>query len=149
NRVAVNNCNVRTTGQFSHCKAAARPEGITMKRIAMILVLLSALAAVAYWKYPDEFVRYGSDAIDAAVWVWDSVKANPVPASLAAGSFLLTVVYHKLKGKSLRESVEVAATRVTVVPIPIEHDGENAVVRRAKARATRTQLLADQIGLEN
>jgi len=69
---------------------------------------------------------------------------------LAAGTFLLTVIYHKAKGKSLRESLEVAATRVTVVNVPRpEAADENPVVKRAKARATRAQLLADQIGLQN
>jgi len=44
----------------------------------------------------------------------------------------------------------VAATRVTVLTPPrASPEVENAVVRRAKARATRSQLLADQIGLQN
>ncbi len=119
-----------------------------MKRITLLVVLVAALAAAAFVMYPDEFLHYSAEAIKAAGWLWEQIKANPVPASLAAASFLLTVLYHKARGKSLRESVEVAATRVTVVPVPID-TGENAVVRRAKARATRTQLLADQIGLEN
>ena len=43
-----------------------------------------------------------------------------------------------------------AATRVTVVNVPQPDAGdENPVVKRAKARATRAQLLADQIGLQN
>jgi hypothetical protein len=59
-------------------------------------------------------------------------------------------MYHKAKGKSLRESLEVAATRVTVVNVPqAEAGAENPVVKRAKARATRAQLLVDQIGLQN
>ncbi len=119
-----------------------------MKRIAFILFLLGLLAAAAYVVYPEDFLFYAAEAVKAALWVYESVKANPVPAALAAGSFLLTVLYHKLRGKSLRESVEVAATRVAIVPIPVEN-GENIVVRRAKARATRTQLLTDQIGLQN
>jgi hypothetical protein len=119
-----------------------------MKRIAFILFLLGLAAAAAYIVYPDDFLFYAAETVKAALWVYESVKANPVPAALAAGSFLLTVLYHKLKGKSLRESVEVAATRVAVVPIPIDGN-ENAVIRRAKARATRTQLLTDQIGLQN
>src|SRR5438093_9950475 len=115
-----------------------------MKRIALIVFLLSLLAAAAYVVYLEDFLVYAAEAVKAALWVWETVKANPVPAALAAGSFLLTVFYHKLKGKSLRESVEVAATRVTVVPVPVENGAaENAVIRRAKARATRTQLLTD------
>jgi hypothetical protein len=119
-----------------------------MKRIALILFLLGLAAAAAYIVYPEDFPAYAAEAVKAALWVYESVKANPVPAALAAGSFLLTVLYHKLKGKSLRESVEVAATRVAVVSIPVE-GGENAVIRRAKARTTRAQLLTDQIGLQN
>jgi len=70
---------------------------------------------------------------------------------LALGTFLLTVLYHKARGKSLRESVEVAATRVTVVSAPSRDpsESENPVVRRAKARATRTQLMSDLIGIQN
>ena len=43
-----------------------------------------------------------------------------------------------------------AATRVTVVNVPQPDAGaENPVVKRAKARATRAQLLADLNGLQN
>lgn len=121
-----------------------------MKRITIGIVLLATLAAAAaYGAYPDEFVQYATEALTATIWVWESIKANPVPASLAVGSFLLTVLYHKARGKSLRESVEVAATRVAVVPVQIEAPpAENPVVKRARARTTRTQLLADQIGLQ-
>src|SRR5262249_9590350 len=77
-----------------------------------------------------------------------NVEANPAPVCLAVATFLLTVIYHKARGKSLRESVEVAATRVAVVPVA-PSEGETPVIRRARARATRTQLLADQISLQN
>src|SRR4051812_43460184 len=121
-----------------------------MKRILLIVILVSALAAAAFVVYPDDFALYAAQALNSAAWVWESIRANPVPASLAAGSFLLTVLYHKAKGKSLRESVEVAATRVTIVPVPVENGvPENPVLKRAKARATRQQLLTDQIALEN
>ncbi|MBN9522323.1 hypothetical protein J0H58_28030 [bacterium] len=45
----------------------------------------------------------------------------------------------------------VAATRVTVVPAPAPTPApdESPVLARAKARAARTQLVADQIVLEN
>jgi hypothetical protein len=121
-----------------------------MKRILFVLAVLVAAAALAARAYPDEFWVYAGDGAQAAEWVRDGVRANPLPVGLAAGTFLLTVVYHKAKGKSLRESLEVAATRVTVVSVPQpESDGENPVVKRAKARATRAQLLVDQIGLQN
>jgi len=121
-----------------------------MKRIALVFVLLAA-AGVAYATNRTEFERYAGVAANVAVRVWDNVEANPVPVLLALGTFLLTVVYYKAKGKSLRESVAVAATRVTVVPVPYQDadEDENRAVARAKARTARTQLLADQILLQN
>jgi hypothetical protein len=121
-----------------------------IKRITFGAVVLGVAAGYGYHKYPDEIRQLEGEAVVAGQWAWDGIRANPVPVSLAAGTFLLTVVYHKAKGKSLRESLEVAATRVTVVNVPQpDADGENAVVKRAKARATRAQLLVDQIGLQN
>jgi hypothetical protein len=121
-----------------------------MKRIVFVAVVLGAAAAVAYASYPDESRQYAGQAVRAGRWAWEGVQANPLPVSLAAGTFLLTVVYHKARGKSLRESFEVAATRVTVVNVPQpDAADENPVVKRAKARATRAQLLVDQIGLQN
>ena len=121
-----------------------------MKRIALAAVGLGAAAGLGYHAYPDEFVEYAGRAVHAGRWAWEGIQANPLPVSLAAGTFLLTVIYHKAKGKSLRESLEVAATRVTVVNVQQPDSGdENPVVKRAKARATRAQLLVDQIGLQN
>lgn len=122
-----------------------------MKRIVFVFAVLLAAAALAARYYPDEAWVYADQAVTGAHWVWDGIQSNPVPVSLAAGTFLLTVIYHKAKGTSLRESLEVAATRVTVVNVPpSEAEGdENPVVKRAKARATRAQLLVDQIGLQN
>jgi len=121
-----------------------------MKRILFAFAVLLAAAALLGRSYPDETWAYAGEVVKAARWAWDGVQANPLPVSLAAGTFLLTVVYHKAKGKSLRESLEVAATRVTVVSVPQAEAGDdNPVVKRAKARATRAQLLADQIGLQN
>jgi hypothetical protein len=124
-----------------------------MKRITLVAVCLALAAAwVTSRAQPDQFEQYLARAMNAGGSVWDKVEANPIPVVLALGTFLLTVVYHKAKGKSLRESVEVAATRVTVVPVtppPREReDHDNPVVKRAKARAMRTQLLTDQVGLQ-
>jgi hypothetical protein len=46
--------------------------------------------------------------------------------------------------------VEAAATKVTVVTVPAAEamDRDNAVLKRAKARATRAQLLTDQMTLQ-
>jgi hypothetical protein len=121
------------------------------KHITLAVIVLGAFAVGFFRFYPDDFTKFVADAVVAGRWAWEGIRANPVPVSLAAGTFLLTVIYHKAKGKSLRESLEVAATRVTVVNVPKvgDGDGENPVVARAKARATRAQLLADQIGLQN
>lgn len=121
-----------------------------MKRIALATVCLAAAVGVVNAKFPAEFKEHATRAEQAAWRAWDGIAANPYPVGVAVGTFLLTVVYYKAKGKSLRESVEVAATRVTVVTVPpAPTEAETAVVARARARATRTQLLADQIGLQN
>jgi hypothetical protein len=123
-----------------------------MKKFIALAVLASGAAvATVATNYPDDVTR-AVDVVTAATQrMWSGVEANPTPVLIALGTFLVTIVYHKLRGKSLRESVEVAATRVTVIPVPVAAaaEGENTVVRRAQARATRTQLIADQIGLEN
>lgn len=121
-----------------------------MKRIMFVVVCLAAVG-LGYVSAPDEVRGYAAEAGRAAEWAWQGVRANPLPVALAVGTFLLTIIYHKAKGKSLRESVEAAATRVTVVTVPAAGaaEAENPVVRRAKARATRSQLVADQIGLQN
>jgi hypothetical protein len=119
-----------------------------MKRIVLAALVLAAAAGTAYKAYPAEFVRYAGQAEVVGLRAWDGVRDNPAPVAFALGTFLVTVLYHTAKGKSLRESVEVAATRVAVVPVPA-HAAENPVVTRAKARATRAQLLADQVGLQN
>jgi hypothetical protein len=120
-----------------------------MKRILIVIAVLAVAVGIGFRTHPVETEHYTVAVLSAARWVWAGIEANPVPAALAGGTFLLTVFYHKLKGKSLRESLEVAATRVTVVPVPVTDTAENPVVRRARARATRAQLVADQIGLEN
>ncbi|VTR93034.1 unnamed protein product [Gemmata massiliana] len=99
---------------------------------------------------PVAVARFLDQTMKAVARAADGIEANPVPVSVALGTFLLTVVYHKARGKSFRESVEVAATRVQVVAVPAPvGEPENQVVKRAQARATRTQLIADQIALEN
>jgi hypothetical protein len=125
-----------------------------MKRIALATIGLAAAVGgagyVAHVSHPDEFNQTTAAAAKAFLRVWQSIEANPLPVAVALGTFVLTVIYHKLKGKSLRESVEVAATRVTVINAP-GHAAtpEPTVVARAKARTTRMQLLSDQIGLQN
>src|SRR4051812_7752183 len=121
-----------------------------MKRIALAVGVLAGAGVAGYVNYPEEFKHYAAEASALGLRAADGVSANAMPIGLAVGTFLVTVGYHKAKGKTLRESVEVAATRVHVVPVhQTVADSETAVVKRARARATRTQLIADQIALEN
>ncbi len=127
------------------------------KFIALATVAVSAAVGTGFATYPDEFKQFLDAAARAAERLRENIEANPVPVMVALGTFLLTIVYHKAKGKSFRESVEFAATRVTLVPVPTPapapapavSEPEAPIVKRAQARATRTQLIADQIGLEN
>lgn len=125
---------------------------MTRRRLVLATAALGAAAAgVAYHQNPTDFDALLDAARPAAERAWAGVAANPAPVFVAAATFLMTVGYHAARGKSLRESVEVAATRVTVVPVPTPPApaDESPVLARAKARATRTQLVADQIVLEN
>ena len=121
-----------------------------MKLIALIVLCVAAVLGVGYVKYPDEFEQTSSVVIAAQDGCGRTSARIRCRSRVALGTFLLTVAYHKAKGKSLRESVEVAATRVAVIPVAVaDSQDEHPVVRRARARATRVQLLADQIGLQN
>lgn len=121
------------------------------KLIALAMLGVAAGVGTAYTTHTDEFTHVLNVVEAASLRAWANIEANPAPVLVALGTFLATIVYHKLKGKSFRESVEVAATRVTVIPVPRANDpeAEPTVLMRAKARATRAQLIADQIGLEN
>ena len=136
--------------------AGRRPQGRTggphhEAHRTTILFFVAVTAEVAYFTNADEFARYAASVSALALRGWENIEAHPVPMFVALGTFLVTVLYHKAMGKSLRESVEVAATRVAVVqvPVPEAHREESPVVMRAKARATRSQLIADRIGLQN
>ncbi|HYH66017.1 MAG TPA: hypothetical protein VD866_15070 [Urbifossiella sp.] len=122
------------------------------RRLVLATAALGAAAAAAgYLQDPTNLDRVLDAARPVAGRAWDGVTANPGPVVLAFATFVLTVLYHAARGKTLCESVEVAATRVTVIPVPqpAPPGDESPVLARAKARAARTQLVADQIGLEN
>jgi hypothetical protein len=89
----------------------------TMKVIALLIVVLAAAAAIAQNLYPAEFMRSMEVAGQYAGRAWESIEANPIPVAVALGTFLVTVIYLQVKGKTLRESVTVAATRVSLVPV--------------------------------
>jgi hypothetical protein len=123
-----------------------------MKRIALWGVCVAGAIGMGVAASTDEGSQYSAAAGRAVSKLWANIEANPFPVLIALGTFLLTVLYHKARGKSLRESVEVAATRVTLVPVPAANRGsedDNPVLRRARARTTRAQLLVDQITLQN
>ncbi len=123
-----------------------------MKKIVSLAAVLLVAAGILSSRFPADANRYAATIDEKAQAAWGKVEANPIPVVVALGTFLLTFVYHKAKGKSFRESVEVAATRVTVVTPPLQASQalmENPVLKRAQARATRTQLMADQIEIRN
>lgn len=121
-----------------------------MKRIVLAAAAVAGAGGAAWAAAPEEVQKGAAVAWAAAVRAWEGVAANPGPVVVAGATFLVTVLYHAARGKSLRESVEAAATRVKVVEVPRPADEpEPAVVRRAKARATRAQLIADQIHVQN
>lgn len=114
-----------------------------MKRIALAGACLAAgltAAGVTLDRHPDKLARTRVAAEHAVTQARDGVASNPVPAALGLGTFLLTVAYRKARAKPARGPVDA---------LPPAADAETAVLRRAKARAARTQLVADQIGLEN
>ncbi len=120
-----------------------------MRKFIVLMVGVAAVVGAVYAVRPVDFANAAATAKQFARTLRVSVEANPVPVFIALGTFLATIGYHSARGKSFRESVEAAATRVTLVSVPTRDDSENAVVTRAKARATRTQLLADQVLIEN
>lgn len=121
-----------------------------MKKIASLAAVLLVAAGIVTSQYPAEIERLAVKATESSQVAWSKIEANPIPIVVALGTFVLTFVYHKAKGKSFRESVEVAATRVTVVaPASQPTAPLNPVLKRAQARATRTQLLAEQIEIRN
>ena len=102
--------------------------------LATLCLAVAAVAAV-HWKHPDELARYAGSVLAAVQWVWAGIEANPVPAALAGGTFLLTVLYHKAKGKSLREYWKApAVTGRTTTSV-----GIRAALAAASARRPRRQ----------
>ena len=89
-----------------------------MRKFIVGIAAVAAIIGTAYAVRPIEFAEYAETAKHLAMTLRGSVESNPVPVFIALGTFLVTVGYHKAKGKSFRESVEAAATRVTLVPVP-------------------------------
>ncbi len=77
---------------------------------------------------------------------WDKIEENPIPILVALLTMLLTVVYHKAKGKTLKQAMEVAVTKVNTVEVG--HQTRSGAATRAQHRATYQQLERDQKELE-
>lgn len=77
----------------------------------------------------------------------EKIEENPIPILVALGTLLLTIVYHKAKGKTLRQAMEVAVTKVNT--IEVERQSRPGATARAQARATYQQLERDQKELED
>lgn len=107
-----------------------------MKRFRIIaagLVAVTALGVAASRLAPGDFEQLRLDAGQIAQKMSASVVGNPVPTALGVLTFLATLALRKARAK----------------PTQAVAKSEPLVVRRALARATWTQLLSDQIALEN
>lgn len=88
--------------------------------------------------------------VDLVHGVVDKCRDNPVPIYVAVAWFLFTMVYHWAKGKSFRESVEVAATRVKVVEQPAtttQAETVSPVVLEAQQKLLSHQLKGEAIAI--
>jgi hypothetical protein len=125
-----------------------------MRGFALAAVIATGAAGCAAWAVAPEEVEpralaAGQEVARLAVLLWDGVAANPGPVVLAAAGFLLTVLYHAARGKSLREALDVTVTKVHVpLSAAVAGEPEAGVTRRAKLRATRNQLLSDQAAIQ-
>lgn len=120
-----------------------------MKKFVVVLLASAAIAAattVGVWcEALTPTFRAWVNAVEPVFeHVGDTIAANPVPVLIAAGTFIFTIGYQTLKSRALRRSLAAATSVAASSSLP-----ESPVVARAKARATRAQLIADQIQLEN
>lgn len=80
---------------------------------------------------------------------WAGIESNPGPWVLAVVTFLFTVIYHRVvHGKTLRQAIDAATVRTPHV-VHVVPPANSPAVAKAKARALRVQLVADQIKAEN
>jgi hypothetical protein len=118
----------------------------TKFRLMAALVLSSVGGWIGYERV--EWLRSQVEAaqphfdriVDLIHGVADKCRDNPVPIYVAVAWFSLTFVYHWAKGKSFRESVEVAATRVKVVEQPTAQP-VSPVIEKAQASVIYLQLV--------
>ncbi len=114
-----------------------------MKRLTRTALALATagLAAVAADRLvPAATARLALDAHHLLRRAVEGVETNPLPSLLALGTVLATAC---LRASRSRPAV---TTPAAVEPAD---DGKAGVLRRALDRATRTQLVCDQIALEH
>ncbi|MCS6864488.1 MAG: hypothetical protein RMJ56_11660 [Gemmataceae bacterium] len=111
-----------------------------MKKFLVLTVMIAAVAVAVLAEANPQMLNHGVSAVEPLiVWSEEYIAANPVPVLIALGTLVFTIAYHTIKGRALRRALVAASTQ----------SPESPVVVRAKARATRAQLIADQIQLEN
>jgi hypothetical protein len=116
-----------------------------MRTLGFGLVLITTGIGILAGAYPNQLQPLQDQTQQFAEKAWTGIEANPSPVIFALATFVLTVVYHMGRGKSLKESVGIAAIRTPV----IEATQEAIVVRRARARSTKNQLLVDKKTIED
>jgi hypothetical protein len=81
---------------------------------------------------------------DVMVKFWHSIESNPGPSILAAILFVLTIVYHKIKGRSTVAAVKAAVLREP----PIEQPLPNPTLERIQRDVIENQMLETYDKLE-
>lgn len=84
--------------------------------------------------------------------VWTAAEQHQATIVIALLTVLVTIVYHKANGKSLRQAVEIAATRVHTVPtaVPVSREPDpTTAIGRAGLKVLADQLEVDRDRLEN
>jgi hypothetical protein len=109
-----------------------------MKRLTRTALALAAIAADRL--VPAATARLALDAHLLLRRAVEGVETNPLPSLLALGTVLATACLRATRGRP---------TVNAPVAVKSVADGESAVLRRALDRATRTQLVSDQIALEH
>lgn len=75
---------------------------------------------------------------------WTKIEENPIPIIVALLTLLLTIVYHKAKGKSFRQALETSITKVQTIELPLQQVQTPTAQSRAINKATLKQLKEDQ-----
>lgn len=79
---------------------------------------------------------------------WGKLEENPIPVLVALVTMILTVVYHRTKGKTFRQALEVAVTKVNTVEVGERISGPSSAASRAQAALMYQQLERAQASFE-